>query len=200
MVWLQWNPIFRHSRTIHWLRAIIFQTPRLHHLFLYPSATLHGSSSWAGMSGARSPSNRLHLHRPREPSRVHAGECAPSAQRARGLFGRVSSRHGAARKDARPQCLSLTRPITTVSHPCQRQRRAKKRAALNPRDPTSIQSAPQLRWWGRQPIRLNSTHRKALAIPAVSRTAPQLRCGDGGIIRQRLNPYRKPARSRLPAL
>ncbi len=92
------------------------------------------------MSGARSPSNRLHLHRPREPSRVHAGECAPSAQRARGLFGRVSSRHGAARKDARPPCLSLTRRITTVSHPCQRQRRAKRRAALNPRDPTSIQT------------------------------------------------------------
>ena len=92
------------------------------------------------MSGARSKSNKLHLHRPREPSRVHAGECAPSAQRARGLFWRVSSRHGAAQKDARPPCLSLTRRITTVSHPCQRQRRAKKRAALNPRDPTSIQT------------------------------------------------------------
>ncbi len=92
------------------------------------------------MSGTPSKSNKLHLHRPREPSRVHACECAPSAQRARGLFWRVSSRHGAAQKDARPPCLSLTRRITTVSHPCQRQRRAKRRAALNPRDPTSIQT------------------------------------------------------------
>ncbi len=142
--------------------------------FLYPSATLPGSSSWADLSGARSPSNRLQLYRPREPSRVYAGECAPGAQRARGLFGRVSSRHGGRTKRRASPVPFTHAPNNDCQPSMPKAAPRKRRAAPNPHTPRFNQGQPAGRAvWGAIP-----------ALPAgcpvtTWATEPEKRSGSG---------------------
>ena len=88
------------------------------------------------------PNNDCHLSSPKAAPRKKPRRAKPGYWTWLQRVGHGGSRRRAARKDARPSCLSPPRRITSSIHSGQRQRRAKGRAALNPHAPTVPCPAP----------------------------------------------------------